>query len=457
MKYFKIITLAIFLLVLAVLAPRQASAQWYSGGFGGFAGSGVPWSAIDSFTVSFGGAFSGSFNPYTDALYIDGVRVDFFPPLTYDNNNGGGGYVSMDKTCADGTVVAADATCPPTTKVCSDGSTVAVDATCPPTTKICPDGSVVPVSSACPPQTKTCPDGSVIPVDEQCPVTVTPQPTCQDHAATNYGGPLPCSYPPQLCFDASASNFGQPLPCTYAPVEYCNDPAAMNHGAVGACAYPPAVTKCQDPLATNYNMSLPCAYPPICSDSNAINYGEVGGCAYPPVVRTCQDPAAINFNGDLPCDYAPAPVDNPGVPSDNPPAVVVPDPSGFTLGGDNATVVRFLGGIGADSQRKTLQVNPFGGFNSDVSVSVQSSSCPSVSGYSFDSDSFAPSPSAVMSYQNGWYVAPSGNIGLSVSVRFSKKISSNCDVTFGAVGGGSSDSFTMTVYADPKDPRFSEI
>lgn len=38
---------------------------------------------------------------------------------------------------------------------------------------------------------------------------------CTDPNATNYGGALPCTYPPQVCTDPSATNYGGPLPCVY--------------------------------------------------------------------------------------------------------------------------------------------------------------------------------------------------------------------------------------------------
>jgi len=47
-----------------------------------------------------------------------------------------------------------------------------------------------------------------------------PPPTiCQDPAATNMGGPLPCTYPPPptTCQDPTANNCGGPLPCTFGP------------------------------------------------------------------------------------------------------------------------------------------------------------------------------------------------------------------------------------------------
>lgn len=105
------------------------------------------------------------------------------------------------------------------------------------------------------------------------PVVTTPPPptatevsptaptTCQDSSATNFGGPLPCNYPPpSTCQDPAATNYGGALPCNYLPPPTCQDPLATNYGGVLPCTYPPPT--CQDPLATNYGGSLPCTYSP---------------------------------------------------------------------------------------------------------------------------------------------------------------------------------------------------
>ncbi len=48
------------------------------------------------------------------------------------------------------------------------------------------------------------------------PVSSAPT-TCTDPSATNYGGPLPCTYPaPLICTDHNAINFNRPLPCIYS-------------------------------------------------------------------------------------------------------------------------------------------------------------------------------------------------------------------------------------------------
>ena len=69
---------------------------------------------------------------------------------------------------------------------------------------------------------------------------VPPDPTtCQDPAADNYGGSLPCTYPsPSTCNDPAANNNGGPLPCTYPPPSTCNDPAANNNGGPLPCVFP---------------------------------------------------------------------------------------------------------------------------------------------------------------------------------------------------------------------------
>lgn len=73
------------------------------------------------------------------------------------------------------------------------------------------------------------------------PPNNTPTPTtatiCTDPLASNFNGPLPCTYPPTVCTDPLATNFNGPLPCTYPP------------------------TTCTDPLASNFNGPLPCVYP----------------------------------------------------------------------------------------------------------------------------------------------------------------------------------------------------
>jgi hypothetical protein len=65
---------------------------------------------------------------------------------------------------------------------------------------------------------------------------------------------------PQLCNDPAASNYQGALPCTY-PAQLCQDPAATNYHGSLPCTYPAQL--CKDPTATNYNGSLPCVYPVV--------------------------------------------------------------------------------------------------------------------------------------------------------------------------------------------------
>jgi len=66
--------------------------------------------------------------------------------------------------------------------------------------------------------------------------TVAPE-LCKDTSATNYNGPLPCTYPQRLCLDRSASNYGEILPCVY-PQTLCKDTFALNYNGLLPCRYP---------------------------------------------------------------------------------------------------------------------------------------------------------------------------------------------------------------------------
>jgi len=163
------------------------------------------------------------------------------------------------------------------------------------------------------------PSGMVI--DSSNGYCVTPPQICTDPIAINYGEVATCLYAVGLCSDVTATNFGGPLPCTYTPPATCNDPTATNFGAVGACTYPPTTCNdptadnygavgictyttltCSDPTADNFGFPLPCTYPPAtCNDPTATNFGAVGACTYPPM--TCNDPTADNFGAVGICTY----------------------------------------------------------------------------------------------------------------------------------------------------------
>ena len=243
--------------------------------------------------------------------------------------------------------------------------------------------------------------------------TPPPPTTCLDGSANNYGQPLPCTYPPQNCLDASATNYGEALPCQYPVTQYCNDPSATNYGGVVPCTYPAKSTTCEDSSANNYGGGLPCTY---------------GG----------------GGNGNPP----------PGNPPGNNPS------SGFTLTGPTSANVQFLAGEGGTTGISTLEVNPTGGFNSPVTVSVQSTSCQNVTGYSFDGGAVAQSPSTEMTYSGQYnaYTAPSNNIGLNVQIQFSTGFTGSCDVMFiGKDASGDSATFDLPVSPNSFNPNFKEI
>jgi uncharacterized repeat protein (TIGR01451 family) len=68
--------------------------------------------------------------------------------------------------------------------------------------------------------------------------------------------------PAQKCMERGATNYGEPLPCTFPPpITYvCRDPSATNYLISYPCKYPPVIQKCQDPNAINYLGTLPCRY-----------------------------------------------------------------------------------------------------------------------------------------------------------------------------------------------------
>ncbi len=374
---------------------------------------------------------------------------------SYDNGSGGG---TTYDTCPDGSLVPQGTQCPPQTKTCWDGSQVDVSASCP---EQCTDPAATNNGGAgtCnyPPSTKTCWDGSQVDVNASCPNQCTdpsatnnggyapcsfnnpppPPAVCQDPNATNNGGALPCQYQSDnVCTDPSADNYAQSLPCQYPPQQFCNDPSADNYGAAGDCSYPPTVTSCSDPSATNYGGSLPCTYPQMCQDPFADNYGASGSCSYGSGNNT-GDNGNPNGNGNG---------NNPGAPT-----------SGFTLTGSTPPPVRFIASSGGQTNT-VVSVNPTGGFSSPVTVSVQSTSCPNVTGYSFDGAALQSAPQATMTDDGSDnYRTSSGRIGLPVQVQFSQSFTSPCDIIFNASGSGDSATYDMQIMPNVFNPNFQEI
>ncbi|MDE2116878.1 MAG: hypothetical protein KGI79_03325, partial [Patescibacteria group bacterium] len=120
--------------------------------------------------------------------------------------------------------------------------------------------------------------------------------------------------------------------------------------------------------------------------------------------------------------------------------------------------VRFLASEGGQTSQGIISVNPVSGFNQPVTIDVQSTDCPSVSGYSFDGGDFVKNPQVVITADGSDnYRAPSGTIGLGVEVQFSAAISHTCTVTFEGNGGGDSATFDVTVDPNAFNPVFREF
>jgi hypothetical protein len=108
-------------------------------------------------------------------------------------NDSCGKVTQTTKTCWDGSEIPIGDDCPPS-KICWDGSEIAVNADCPPS-KICWDGSEIAVNADCPPS-KTCWDGSEIAADADCP----PSKTCWDGSEIAADADCP---PSKTCWDGS--------------------------------------------------------------------------------------------------------------------------------------------------------------------------------------------------------------------------------------------------------------
>jgi len=185
-------------------------------------------------------------------------------------------------------------------------------------------------------------DGNTISNDINFTVSASASQICVDTTASNYGGSLPCTYPPvSTCrinsFTASPTSItsGQSSTLTWnttncTSVSITNLPWYSFPGVSGNANVSPTNTTnyiltasgtngsptqsvtvsvntppalCQDTTATNYGGALPCTYAQRCTDSNATNYNQIGSCTY---AQRCTDSNATNYNQIGSCTYAPA-------------------------------------------------------------------------------------------------------------------------------------------------------
>jgi len=119
--------------------------------------------------------------------------------------------------------------------------------------------------------------------------------------------------------------------------------------------------------------------------------------------------------------------------------------AGFTLDGPDTARADFLGGLSGKSAPVFLTVDPFGSFSDPVTVTVQSTTCSYISGYSFDNGDPTTNPATTMIY-NPAITALHQTTSVSMSaVNFSQSIPSACDVILNATGGGQSATHTLEI------------
>jgi len=128
---------------------------------------------------------------------------------------------------------------------------------------------------------------------------------------------------------------------------------------------------------------------------------------------------------------------------------VAMQPPGFSLGGTETANIQFLASTTADSEQKTFFVSAFGGFSSDVSVSVTGSTCPGTTKYSLGGGAFSTNPTAVV-------ISNPYSAGSTFKARVTQAITSSCTVTL--TGNGGSVNATKDYVINPSNfaPTFEE-
>ncbi len=113
---------------------------------------------------------------------------------------------------------------------------------------------------------------------------VAPQ-LCNDPAATNYHGTLPCTYPAQLCEDPAATNYHGTLPCTYPVVKQCiisnfaANPTSITSGNASTLTW--STTDCTSVTISNLGYAVPVSgsqaiYPTVTTNYVLTAYGASG-------------------------------------------------------------------------------------------------------------------------------------------------------------------------------------
>jgi hypothetical protein len=113
---------------------------------------------------------------------------------------------------------------------------------------------------------------------------VAPQ-LCNDPAATNYHGTLPCAYPQALCQDPAATNYQGTLPCTYPAAKQClisnfaANPTSITSGNASTLSW--NTTDCTSVTISNLGYAVPVSgsqaiYPTTTTNYVLTAYGANG-------------------------------------------------------------------------------------------------------------------------------------------------------------------------------------
>lgn len=133
---------------------------------------------------------------------------------------------------------------------------------------------------------------------------------------------------------------------------------------------------------------------------------------------------------------------------------VVPQVTGFSMGGTETARIQFLGAGPANSEIKTIFVTPGGGFTNPVTISVTGFPTPPAGTtftYSLGGSPFVANPPAVVISDP--YLA-----GQTFQIRSSRPITNTYTITLTGTAGGVSP-VTKDIILDPRafDPSFNEI
>jgi len=138
---------------------------------------------------------------------------------------------------------------------------------------------------------------------------------------------------------------------------------------------------------------------------------------------------------------------------------VLSQPAGFSLGPQDTIKIQFLDAGSADSEQKNVFVYPFGGYTSNVTVSIDTFPVPpnasTTFSYSLGGSAFSANPAPVVISSQNNYAA-----GTTLKVRISKKITTPPDyvIRLKGVGAGAPTSYKdIIITPTTLSPSFIEF